>query len=115
MRPIYNKWLNLPMMTSIKSTNYPIWNISFPAVTICSNNKIDVKQLDQVLEEEEPWKTLSSQDPNFKELLDAGLEAYIKMDSNHEVFKEDSLLYEYVAAFFRAYKNDIPHLIQKVT
>ena len=39
MRPIYDKWQNTPTITSIEDTNYAVWNINFPAVTICSNNK----------------------------------------------------------------------------
>ena len=43
--PIYTKWQNNPTITSIASTNYAIWNIHFPAVTICSNNKVVKKNL----------------------------------------------------------------------
>ena len=39
MRSIYDKWQNTPTITSIEDTNYAVWNINFPAVTICSNNK----------------------------------------------------------------------------
>ena len=38
--PIYVKWRDSPTFTSIDSTNYPVWNIDFPAVTVCSNMKI---------------------------------------------------------------------------
>ena len=42
--PIYTKWQENPTITSIASTNYAIWNIHFPAVTICSNNRVVAKQ-----------------------------------------------------------------------
>ncbi len=42
--PIYDKWVNTPTITSIATTNYAIWNIHFPAVTICSNNKVVGRQ-----------------------------------------------------------------------
>ena len=41
--PLYNKWMYTPIIRSIETTNYPIENIDFPAVTICSNNKVDAK------------------------------------------------------------------------
>ena len=38
--PLYNRFTNNPIIRSIESNNYPIKNITFPAVTICSNNKV---------------------------------------------------------------------------
>ena len=38
--PIYTKWRTQPTYTSVAGTNYPIWNIDFPAVTVCSNIKV---------------------------------------------------------------------------
>ena len=111
MRPVYNKWINVPMITSIESTNYPVWNISFPAVTICSNNKIVMKQLDELLLED-PWTSISASVPNFKGLLVAALEAYL--DGDHEVFKEGNSLAAPIQAFLQAQKNNIPHLLQRV-
>lgn len=29
-----------PTITTVETTNYPIWNLPFPAVTICNNNKV---------------------------------------------------------------------------
>ena len=43
--PIYDKWRTQPTFTSIATTNYAVWNIHFPAVTICSNNKVVKKNL----------------------------------------------------------------------
>lgn len=40
IKPIYDKWQGSPTITTVESTDYPIWNIYFPAVTICSNNKV---------------------------------------------------------------------------
>ena len=39
--PLYNKWMYNPIIRSIEDTNYGIENIDFPAVTICSNNKVN--------------------------------------------------------------------------
>ena len=40
INPLYDRFFNNPIIRSIESNNYPIENISFPAVTICSNNKV---------------------------------------------------------------------------
>ena len=37
---VRNKYVENPTITTIATTNYPIGKIQFPAVTICSNNKI---------------------------------------------------------------------------
>jgi amiloride-sensitive sodium channel len=43
--PGYQQWIDTPTITSLFSTSYPVWNIYFPAVTICSNNRIVQNQL----------------------------------------------------------------------
>ncbi len=47
--PIYSKWRDTPTFTSINSTNYPVWNMPFPGVTICSNLNIDLEKLKEKL------------------------------------------------------------------
>ena len=38
--PIYQKYVDFPTVTTVIETNYPVYKVDFPAVTICSNNKI---------------------------------------------------------------------------
>ena len=38
--PIYKKWELQPTITAVEETDYPIWDVYFPAVAICNNNKI---------------------------------------------------------------------------
>ncbi len=52
--PVYTKWRSNPTITSLESTNYPIWNIDFPAVTVCSNNKVMARQLREAVYYDEP-------------------------------------------------------------
>ena len=33
--------MNDPTTTGLETTDYPIWNIDFPGVTICPNTKVD--------------------------------------------------------------------------
>ncbi len=51
--PIYLKWRNSPTYTSIKTTNYPVWDIPFPGVTICSNVIVNDRQLKNALSKDE--------------------------------------------------------------
>ena len=53
--PVLMKWVNFPTITTILQTNFPISEIPFPAVTICSNNKVfSEKLLDTINDEEGP-------------------------------------------------------------
>ena len=63
--PIYSKWQNTPTITSVEETNYAIWNIYFPAVTVCSNNKVVESQIESLLKLQ-PWKNISKEDENFE-------------------------------------------------
>ncbi len=47
--PIMRKWHNSPTFTSIKTTNFPVWEIPFPGVTVCSNIVVEDNQLTKVL------------------------------------------------------------------
>ena len=49
--PIYEKYRTSPTVTTVSETNYPVWDINFPAVTICSNNKIIETQLNKILKD----------------------------------------------------------------
>ena len=49
--PIYEKYKTSPTVTTVSETNYPVWGINFPAVTICSNNKIIETQLNKILKD----------------------------------------------------------------
>ncbi|KAJ9583490.1 hypothetical protein L9F63_022162, partial [Diploptera punctata] len=37
---VWKEYVNSPTVTTVDSTNYPIWNVPFPAVAICNINKI---------------------------------------------------------------------------
>ena len=39
-----------PTITTLDSTDHPVWEIDFPGVTICPANKVVKEKLDQVFE-----------------------------------------------------------------
>ena len=50
--PIYLKYVNYPTVNTIMETNYPVYNVEFPAVTICSNNRFIESYIERLLEDE---------------------------------------------------------------
>eukprot|EP00093_Oithona_nana_P003672 03672.XXX_135984_139452_1 [CDS] Oithona nana genome sequencing. len=46
--PIWIKWNSHPTLTTLDSTNHPVWEIDFPAVTICSPNKVVRQKLENI-------------------------------------------------------------------
>ena len=51
MVPLYTRWRETPTILSVESTNHPVWDIYFPGVTICNNNKVVAHKLKKVLNE----------------------------------------------------------------
>ena len=49
---------------AVDSSSYDVAQIPFPAITICSNNKIVERQLESVLLTQ-PWKGLAKKDLEF--------------------------------------------------
>ena len=43
------KHMNDPTTTGLETTDFPIWNIDFPGVTICPNTKVEMYFLDNLL------------------------------------------------------------------
>ena len=48
--PIYNKWLTQPTITAVEASDYDVWNVYFPAVSICNNNKISTDRMEEFLD-----------------------------------------------------------------
>ena len=66
--PMYMKWQDSPTITFPKTTNYPIGEIDFPAVTICSNDKVMNWRL-RLAMNNQPWLNLSNDQPYLFEYL----------------------------------------------
>ncbi|XP_068085172.1 sodium channel protein Nach-like [Anabrus simplex] len=48
MGQVWMKYSTSPTITSVESTHYPIWNIPFPAVTICNVNKVHLSSANEL-------------------------------------------------------------------
>ncbi|XP_023338346.1 uncharacterized protein LOC111709012 [Eurytemora carolleeae] len=55
--PLFNKYIDAPTFTSIDTTNYPISNIKFPGVTVCSNIRVSRNQFYEEWKRM-PWRVL---------------------------------------------------------
>lgn len=49
---VWTQYSTSPTITSVESTHYPIWNIPFPAVTICQVNKVHLSAAESLYREE---------------------------------------------------------------
>lgn len=43
---IQSRFHNSPLATVVESTTYPVYEISYPAITICNYNRIDWDRVD---------------------------------------------------------------------
>ena len=118
--PIYTKWKESPTIVSPESTNYPIWNIYFPAITICSNAKVVEEQLKSVLKKE-PWTNLTElNDLGFDFDLEDGLKNAI---SNTILYEVEPFRIKNNSAFMNVsdeyllnnYHHALPKAMQKVS
>ena len=50
--PIWIKWHLKPTLTTLDSTDHPIWEIDFPGVTICPSNKAVEIKLEAIIDKE---------------------------------------------------------------
>lgn len=37
---MWDRFQTTPTITTVETNNYPIWNVPFPAITICNINKV---------------------------------------------------------------------------
>eukprot|EP00094_Tigriopus_californicus_P002100 TCALIF_02024-PA protein Name:"Similar to Nach Sodium channel protein Nach (Drosophila melanogaster)" AED:0.08 eAED:0.09 QI:38/0.85/0.37/1/0.28/0.5/8/0/589 len=79
--PIWNKWKDSPTYTTVSSTNFPVWEIDFPAFTVCSNEKIILKNLEHIYEKKK------TDDKTASGMLDI-LTKYVKFVEDPSVFQD---------------------------
>ena len=115
MIPIMNKYIESPTIISPKTTNYPIWNIYFPAVTICSNNKVMSDQFKKVLKRP-PWVNLSQEAPDtemFQIELERAIKTTLLYETRPELLQSD-VLDNQTMKLMNENKKRLPSLLQQV-
>jgi amiloride-sensitive sodium channel len=113
--PVYNKWQTVPTITSVATTNHPIWSIYFPAVTICSNNKVVASQFRAILKRQ-PWKNLSTESGDsdlFEKDLKTAVRTVALFNEEPEILEDDELTIG-AKKILDEYKGKLPGLLQSV-
>ena len=71
--PFLNAWFYEPTVIGVDQADFPVEKIPFPAITICSNNKIVYRQLESVIRTQ-PWRGLTKLNYNItQETTDKGM------------------------------------------
>ena len=109
--PYLEKWYYSPVYMAVDSSNYDVAQIPFPAITICSNNKIVERQLESVLLTQ-PWRGLSKRDPGFPEKFKKALTAIVMARENPSML--DSLD-EGTVLVLNTYQDSLPEVLKRVS
>ena len=60
LSPLVEKFLKTKTITSVQTTNYPISEIDFPAISVCSNTRVSSSRYEAVIKNSKlPWKNLT--------------------------------------------------------
>ena len=73
---VLETWYYRPTVNAIDQHDFPVEKLPFPAITICSNNKIVYRQLESVLRTQ-PWKGLNKSIANFEVDFNSALTALV--------------------------------------
>ena len=73
---VLETWYYRPTVNAIDQHDFPVEKLPFPAITICSNNKIVYRQLESVLRTQ-PWNGLNKSIPNFEVDFNSALTALV--------------------------------------
>ena len=108
--PYLEKWFYTPVYMAVDSSNYDVSQIPFPAVTICSNNKIVNRQLESVLLTQ-PWKGYSKKMVNFADDFKSALTALVIGEENPAML---SHLSQGAINILNEHKDLLPEVMKKV-
>ena len=93
--PILHDWYYNPTVHDMDNTDFYVKNIPFPAVTICSNNRIVNRQLQSVLLTQ-PWKGLAKRDPNFANDLRNSITALVTAQDSPNMLTELNIVPDFL-------------------
>ena len=108
--PFLDAWYNEPTVIATDQADFPVEKLPFPAITICSNNKIVYRQLESVLRTQ-PWKGLNKTSPNFEEDFVSALTALVTAQNDPERLKE---LSDGTKSILNEYPNELPKVLRQV-
>ena len=96
---------------AVDSSSYDVAKIPFPAITICSNNKIVERQLESVLLTQ-PWKGLTKKDPKFPNHFKKALTAIVMARENPPMLNN---LDEGTVSVLNNFRDSLPEVLKRVS
>ena len=108
--PFLDAWNYEPTVIATDQADFPVEKIPFPAITICSNNKIVYRQLESVLRTQ-PWKGLNKSIPNFEEDFTGALTALVTAQDDPQRLKE---LTQGAKSILNNYQEELPNVLRQV-
>ena len=96
---------------AVDSSSYDVAQIPFPAITICSNNKIVERQLESVLLTQ-PWRRLTKSDPKFADHFKKALTVIVMAQENPPMLNN---LDDGTVSVLNEYQNSLPGVLKKVS
>ena len=96
---------------AIDSSIYDVAQISYPAITICSNNKIVERQLESVLLTQ-PWRGHAKKDPKFADNFKKALTAIVMARENPPMLDD---LDEGTVSVLNEFQDSLPEVLKRVS
>ena len=96
---------------AVDSSIFDVAQIPFPAITICSNNKIVERQLESVLLTQ-PWKSLAKKDPEFTNDFKKALTAIVMARENPPMLDN---MNDGTVSLLNKYQESLPQVLKKVS
>ena len=109
--PYLEKWFYSPVYMAVDSSSYDVAQIPFPAITICSNNKIVERQLESVLLTQ-PWRGLTKRDPKFPIHFKKALTAIVMARENPPMLDN---LDGGTVSVLNKYQDSLPEVLKRVS
>ena len=108
--PFLDAWHYEPTVIATDQADFPVEKIPFPAITICSNNKIVYRQLESVLRTQ-PWKALNKSILNFKIDFVSALTALVTAQDDPQRLKR---LSNGTKSILNNYQKELPKILRQV-
>ena len=96
---------------AVDSSSYDVAQIPFPAITICSNNKIVERQLESVLLTQ-PWRGYAKRDPGFPDHLKKALTAIVMARENPPMLDN---LDQGTVTVLNEFRDSLPEVLKRVS
>ena len=96
---------------AVDSSSYDVAQIPFPAITICSNNKIVERQLESVLLTQ-PWRGLAKRDPKFPNHFKKALTAIVMARENPPMLNN---LDPVTVSVLNEFQDTLPEVLKRVS